>query len=88
MSITILRRHVCPVVDSWRWDEKECSGIHTPQKVVAKISQEILEEMVGTTRSRVDLFMNKFRKRGFIRYNGGLHIDAPLLSVVLHESEH
>jgi CRP-like cAMP-binding protein len=59
-----------------------------PQKVVAKISQETLAEMIGTTRSRVNFFMNKFRKLGFIRYNGGLHIDSSLLSVVLHESEH
>ena len=56
-----------------------------PQKVVAKISQETLAEMIGTTRSRVNFFMNKFRKLGFIKYNGGLHIDASLLSVVLHE---
>jgi CRP/FNR family cyclic AMP-dependent transcriptional regulator len=56
-----------------------------PQKVVAKISQETLAEIVGTTRSRVNFFMNKFRKLGFIRYNGGLHIDPSLLSVVLHE---
>ena len=59
-----------------------------PQKVVAEISQETLAEMIGTTRSRVNFFMNKFRKLGFIRYNGGLHIDSSLLSVVLHESEH
>src|ERR1700688_564664 len=56
-----------------------------PQKLVAKISQETLAEMVGTTRSRVNFFMNKFKKLGFIRYNGGLHIDTSLLSVVLHE---
>jgi CRP/FNR family cyclic AMP-dependent transcriptional regulator len=56
-----------------------------PQKLVAKISQETLAEIVGTTRSRVNFFMNKFKKLGFIRYNGGLHIDASLLSVVLHE---
>ena len=56
-----------------------------PQKVVAKISQETLAEMIGTTRSRVSFFMNKFKKLGFIKYNGGLHIDASLLSVVLHE---
>ncbi len=56
-----------------------------PQKVVAKISQETLAEMVGTTRSRINFFMNKFRKLGFIRYNGGLHIEPSLLSVVLHE---
>ena len=56
-----------------------------PQKVVAKISQETLAEIVGTTRARVNFFMNKFKKLGFIRYNGGLHVDASLLSVVLHE---
>jgi CRP/FNR family cyclic AMP-dependent transcriptional regulator len=56
-----------------------------PQKVVTKISQETLAEMIGTTRSRVNFFMNKFKKLGFIKYNGGLHIDASLLSVVLHE---
>jgi CRP/FNR family cyclic AMP-dependent transcriptional regulator len=56
-----------------------------PQKVVAKISQEVLAEMIGTTRSRVNFFMNKFRKLGFIRYNGGLHINTSLLTVVLHE---
>jgi CRP-like cAMP-binding protein len=56
-----------------------------PEKVITKISQETLAEMVGTTRSRVNLFMNKFRKLGFIKYDGGLHIDPSLLSVVLHE---
>jgi CRP/FNR family cyclic AMP-dependent transcriptional regulator len=56
-----------------------------PQKMVPKISQETLAEMIGTTRSRVNFFMNKFKKLGFIQYNGGLHIDASLLSVVLHE---
>jgi len=56
-----------------------------PQKVLAKISQETLAEMVGTTRSRVNFFMNKFKKLGFIKYNGGLHINTSLLSVVLHE---
>jgi CRP-like cAMP-binding protein len=56
-----------------------------PQKMVANISQETLAEMVGTTRSRINFFMNKFRKLGFIKYNGGLHIHASLMSVVLHE---
>jgi CRP/FNR family transcriptional regulator, cyclic AMP receptor protein len=56
-----------------------------PQKMLAKISQETLADMIGTTRSRVNFFMNKFRKLGFIRYNGGLHINTSLLSVVLHE---
>jgi len=56
-----------------------------PQKLVPKISQEMLAEMVGTTRSRVNFFMNKFKKLGFIKYNGGLHINTSLLSVVLHD---
>jgi CRP-like cAMP-binding protein len=56
-----------------------------PEKVISKISQEMLAEMVGTTRSRVNFFMNKFRKLGFIHYNGGLQIHSSLLSVVLHE---
>jgi CRP/FNR family cyclic AMP-dependent transcriptional regulator len=56
-----------------------------PQSVLPKISQEMLAEMVGTTRSRVNFFMNKFRKLGFIKYNGGLQINTSLLSVVLHE---
>jgi CRP/FNR family cyclic AMP-dependent transcriptional regulator len=56
-----------------------------PQRVLAKISQETLAEMVGTTRSRVNFFMNKFKKLGFIKYNGGLQINASLLSVILHD---
>jgi len=56
-----------------------------PQKVIAKISQETLADMIGTTRSRVNLFMNKFRKLGFIKYNGEIKINNSLLSVVLHE---
>ena len=56
-----------------------------PQKMVPKVSQEMLAEMIGTTRSRVNFFMNKFRKLGFIKYNGGLHIETSLLSVVLHD---
>ena len=56
-----------------------------PQRVLPKISQEMLAEMVGTTRSRVNFFMNKFRKMGFIKYNGGLEINTSLLSVVLHD---
>ncbi|MFY9530980.1 MAG: helix-turn-helix domain-containing protein [Candidatus Acidiferrales bacterium] len=56
-----------------------------PQKVLPKVSQEMLAEMICTTRTRVNLFMNKFRKLGFIRYNGGLQVDNSLLSVVLHE---
>ena len=56
-----------------------------PQRVLPKVSQETLAEMVGTTRSRVNFFMNKFRKLGFIKYNGGLQINTSLLSVVLHD---
>jgi len=57
----------------------------TPQRVLPKISQETLAEMVGTTRSRVNVFMNKFRKLGFIKGNGTLTIDSALLSIVLHD---
>ena len=56
-----------------------------PQAVIPKLSQEMLADMIGTTRSRVNFFMNKFRKLGFIEYNGGLKIHTALLSVVLHE---
>jgi len=56
-----------------------------PHGVLPKMSQETLAEMIGTTRSRVNFFMNKFRKMGFIEYNGGLQINTSLLSVVLHE---
>ena len=56
-----------------------------PQRVLPKISQEMLAEMVGTTRSRVNFFMNKFKKLGFIKYNGGLQINNSLLSIVLHD---
>ena len=56
-----------------------------PEQVVPKVSQEILAEMVGTTRSRVSFFMNKFRKLGFVRYNGGLHVHSSLLNIVLHD---
>jgi len=53
--------------------------------VIAKISQETLAEMIGTTRSRVSFFMNKFRKLGFIDYNGTMHVHSSLLNVVLHD---
>ena len=56
-----------------------------PDRILPKVSQETLAEMIGTTRSRVNFFMNKFRKLGFIKYNGGLQINTSLLSVVLHE---
>jgi len=56
-----------------------------PHRLLPKIPQETLAEMIGTTRSRVNFFMNKFRKLGFIKYNGGLQINTSLLSVVLHD---
>ena len=56
-----------------------------PEPVIAKISQETLAEMIGTTRSRVSFFMNKFRKLGFIDYNGEMHVHSSLLNVVLHD---
>ncbi len=56
-----------------------------PEAVVPKISQESLAEMIGTTRSRVSFFMNRFRKLGFIHYNGGLQVHSSLLHVVLHD---
>src|SRR5256884_5673327 len=56
-----------------------------PETVVPGISQETLAEMVGTTRSRVSFFMNRFRKLGFIHYNGGLQVRSSLLNVVLHD---
>jgi CRP/FNR family transcriptional regulator, cyclic AMP receptor protein len=56
-----------------------------PEPIIAKISQETLADMVGTTRSRVSFFMNKFRQLGFIEYNGSLVVHSSLLSVVLHD---
>ena len=56
-----------------------------PEKVIPKISQETLAEMVGTTRSCVSFFMNRFRKLGFIRYNGTMEIHSSLLNVILHD---
>ncbi len=58
---------------------------NTPLRVLPKVSQEMLAEMVGTTRSRVNFFMNKFRKLGLIDYNGGIKVNNSLLSVVLHD---
>ncbi len=60
-------------------------GKQQPQRMLPKISQETLAEMIGATRSRVNFFMNKFRKLGLIEYNGGLKINSSLLSVVLHD---
>jgi len=57
-----------------------------PDPVIAKLSQETLAEMVGTTRSRVSFFMNKFRKLGFIRYNGDLEVHNSLLNVILRDN--
>src|SRR6476660_2793093 len=56
-----------------------------PETVIPKISQETLAEMIGTTRSRVSFFMNRFRKLGFIEYNGEMHVHSSLLNVVLHD---
>ena len=59
-----------------------------PEPVIAKISQETLAEMIGTTRSRVSFFMNRFRKMGLINYNGHLEIHSSLLNVILHDDPH
>ncbi len=56
-----------------------------PDRILAKVSQETLAKMIGTTRSRVNFFMNKFRKLGFIEYNGKIKVNKSLLTVVLHE---
>jgi CRP/FNR family cyclic AMP-dependent transcriptional regulator len=58
-----------------------------PEPVIAKVSQEMLAEMIGTTRSRVSFFMNKFRKLGLIDYNGHLEVHRSLLNVVLHDDQ-
>ena len=63
-----------------RYGEPEAS-----HRALPRVSQELLAEMVGTTRSRVNFFMNKFRKLGFIEYNGGLTVNSSLLSIVLHD---
>jgi CRP/FNR family transcriptional regulator, cyclic AMP receptor protein len=60
-------------------------GEADPARTLPKISQETLAEMIGATRSRVNFFMNKFRKLGLIEYNGGLKINSALLSIVLHD---
>jgi len=56
-----------------------------PETIIANVSQETLAEMIGTTRSRVSFFMNKFRKLGFITYNGKVEVHSSLLSVVLND---
>jgi CRP-like cAMP-binding protein len=58
-----------------------------PEPIIAKISQDTLAEMIGTTRSRVSFFMNKFRRLGFIRYNGKIEVHSSLLSVVLNNDQ-
>jgi len=57
----------------------------SPEPVIPNMSQQTLADMIGTTRSRVSFFMNKFRRLGFIEYNGGLHVNSSLLNVILHE---
>ena len=59
-----------------------------PEPMIAKISQETLAQMIGTTRARVSFFMNKFRRLGFISYNGGIEVHSSLLNVVLHDQPH
>jgi len=59
-----------------------------PEPLIATVSQETLAEMIGTTRSRVSFFMNKFRKLGLINYNGNIEVHSSLLNVVLHEEPH
>jgi CRP-like cAMP-binding protein len=60
-------------------------GEDQSERALRKVSREMLAEMIGTTRSRVNLFVNKFRKLGFIEYNGEIKINTSLLTVVLHE---
>jgi CRP/FNR family transcriptional regulator, cyclic AMP receptor protein len=57
-----------------------------PERIIAKVSQETLADMIGTTRSRVSHFMNKFRQLGFINYNGHVEVHSSLLNVVLHDT--
>ena len=59
-----------------------------PEPILAKISQETLADMIGTTRSRVRFFMNKFRKLGLIDYNGSIEVHSSLLNAVLHNEPH
>jgi CRP-like cAMP-binding protein len=59
-----------------------------PEPMIAKISQKTLAQMIGTTRARVSFFMNKFRKLGFISYNGGIEVHSSLLNAVLHDQPH
>ncbi len=63
----------------------EFGKVDEPETLIPKITQETLAEMIGTTRSRVSFFMNRFRKLGFIEYNGRIHVHKSLLNVVLHD---
>ena len=56
-----------------------------PETIIPKIDQATLAQMIGTTRSRINFFMNRFRKMGFIDYNGGLQVNSSLLNVILHD---
>ena len=68
----------------WANFGKQCRS----EPVIAKVSQEMLAELIGTTRSRVSLFMNKLRKLGLIDYNGHMEVHSSLLNVVLHDDPH
>jgi CRP/FNR family transcriptional regulator, cyclic AMP receptor protein len=72
------------VVGEWRILARK----DRPEPIIAKVSQETLAEMIGTTRSRVSFFMNKFRKLGLIDYNGSIEIHSSLLNVVLRDQPH
>ena len=80
----------CSIQAKSAWPDCSCfwrtsARTRSQNRVIAKISQETLAEMIGTTRPRVSFFMNKFRKLGFIDYNGGITVNPSLLDVVLHE---
>src|SRR5712672_2723185 len=72
------------LAETYRWSSPDAYD-EKPERVIPKISQETLAEMVGTTRARVNFFMNKFRKMGLIDYNGDLEIHSSLLDVVLYD---
>ena len=83
ISCSIRARNVSPVLLLANFGKES-----KLEPIVAKISQETLAEMIGTTRSRVSFFMNKFRKLGFIDYNGHIEVHSSLLNVVLHDEPH
>ena len=68
-----------------KWETGPIRTVSWPEPITAKISQETLAEMIGTTRSRVSFFMKRFRKLGLIDYNGQIEVHGSLLNVVLHE---